>query len=85
MMSALYKCSNFQIRILCSEEKGGGGEERGGGGGGEFSQRLQLQVSFAGEIRRGAFGRREPSVFTSLSTATRLGLGWSSRVPDLLP
>ncbi|XP_039210877.1 G2/mitotic-specific cyclin-B3 [Crotalus tigris] len=35
MMSALYKCSNFQIPIFCSEE------ERGGGG--EFSQRLQLQ------------------------------------------
>lgn len=43
MMSALYKCSNFQIRIFCSEEERGGG-----GGGGVFSQRLQLQVNFAG-------------------------------------
>lgn len=75
MMSTLYKCSNFQIRILCSEEEEEKERGGGGGGGGEFSQRLQLQVSSAGEIRRGAFSRREPFVFASLSTATRLGLG----------
>ncbi|KAG8144733.1 hypothetical protein E2320_013178 [Naja naja] len=42
MMSALYKCSNFQIRILCSEEEKEEEEEEEEERS-EFSQRLQLQ------------------------------------------